>query len=405
MTTNSSGFYVPSYLDEINGEDDFENLADSIMHIGDLRFKKVIGRAHTVNATDFDYVLRCDSEAVISIPEDKDMPAPIGTQIAVLNYSEKSVGIERIGDVVIAGSERRVVEKWRIGVLVKYDANFWLLSLGSGAGSQGTTTPTPPNLVTATGIQEGITLTWQKPVDDGGQPVTSYTAETSLDAKVWTVAGTFVGTQLSGSVANLVAQTAYNVRLRAQNSNGLSDSSNVLKATTTPKMPPPAPFLSYTAEGTFTIGNYNAAFDYKVTGATRNGNLLNGVSNGASINVGFDASGLRSNNSVMNVLNNGRILDPTQSYTDTGCGPRGDLCCPGGQIINAGGAQCGGAPGSFISDPSQAAAFCNGQCNDNCWQLTIQCYSYHYPDYSGDGYTLIGQTWGKAVNGTNSHGR
>ena len=402
---NSSGFYVPSYLDDLNGPEDFRNLADSIMHIGSLRFKKVTGRSYTVNATDFDYVLRCDSEAVIYIPEDDAMPAPIGTQIAVLNYSDQAVGIERIGDVVIAGTDRRVVQKWRIGVLVKYDANFWLLSLGSGAGSQGTTTPTPPNLVTATGMSEALALVWQKPVDDGGTPVISYTAETSLDAAVWTVAGTFLADQTSGNIANLVAQTAYDVRLRAQNLNGLSEPSNVLKATTTPKLPPPAAILAYTAEGTFTIGNYNAAYDYKVAGATRSGNLLNGVSNGATINVGFDATSLRSSNSTMNVLANGKILTPAQSHTDTGCGPRGNLCCDGGQIINEGGAQCGGAPGSFISDPSQGAAFCNGQCNDNCWQLTIQCYNWRYTDYSGDGYILIGQTWGKATNGANGRGR
>ena len=164
--------------------------------------------------------------------------------------------------------------------------------------------------------------------------------------------------------------------------------------------PPPAPTLSYTAEGQFTITNYDSTLVYAVSGATRTGNLLTSVTNGATITTAYVAGAPTSNPSTMNVLANARVLyGPATGVTSTGCGPRPDQCCPSGMIINTSGQVCGGAPGSFISDPNQAAAFCNGQCNDNCWQLTISCYNWYWTDYSGSGYTLIGQTWGKATNG------
>ena len=261
--------------------------------------------------------------------------------------------------------------------------------------------PKAPILMSCVSTKPGrVDLAWMPPaqyafpVEDVGDTIKAYFVESSVNGTDWVQQIQTQGTDLSTYVDGLPAvKTSF--RVIAQGSNAKSAPSNVLGVTPMS----PAPVLAYTADGQFTINNYVASYTYLVTGATRNGNLLTGVANGATITAAGDAQAVPSNRSTMNVLNNGRILDPTQSYTSTGCGPRGDLCCPGGQIINAGGAQCGGAPGSFISDPGQAAAFCNGQCDDNCWQLTIQCYSYHYPDYSGDGYKLIGQTWGKATNG------
>lgn len=396
----STPFYVPSYVGQIDGEKDFEKLADSIMHIGDLRFKQIIGRRHSLQVDDIDYVLRCDKETIITVPSDDQLPVPIGSQVAILNYSNQRVAIERDGDVVIAGTDRRIVTRWRVGVLVKYDANFWLLSLGSGSGSGGTTTPTAPVLKTATPTVLGISIAWDKPVDDGGATVTSYTAETSTDNGAhWGNGAVFTGVQTSGEIPDLTPGTQYSVRLRAENSVGLSEPSNILTAIPKPKLPPQAPQLSYVAEGQFSITNFDDKLSYTVSGATRSGSLLTGVSNNATIAASFEPDSIKSNVSTMNVLANARILSPGDNQSSTGCGPRGDLCCPGGQIMDAGGRTCGGAPGSFIADPSQAAAFCNGQCNDNCWSLTIACYNWRWTDYTADGYKLIGQIWGRAVNG------
>ena len=162
---------------------------------------------------------------------------------------------------------------------------------------------------------------------------------------------------------------------------------------------PPAPQLSYTAQGQFTITNYNASFTYAVIGATRTGNLLTSVTNGATITAAYSSGAPVSATSTMNVLAHARVLTDSISLTSTGCGPRDSICCPDGRIQNTAGAVCGGYPGSFIADPGQAAAFCNGQCNDNCWSLTVNCYNWYWTNYTSSGYTLIGNVWGKATNG------
>lgn len=162
--------------------------------------------------------------------------------------------------------------------------------------------------------------------------------------------------------------------------------------------PPPAPTLSYTAEGQFTITNYDSTLVYAVSGATRTGNLLTSVTNGATITTAYVAGAPTSNPSTMNVLANARVLTDSIGVTSTGCGPRPDICCPSGRIMNTSGQVCGGSPGSLAPDN-----FCDGTpgypCPGYCYQLTITCYNWYWTDYSGSGYTLIGQTWGKATNG------
>lgn len=158
---------------------------------------------------------------------------------------------------------------------------------------------------------------------------------------------------------------------------------------------PSAPVLAYTAQGTFTINNYDAALTYTVTGATRTGNQLTAVTNGATIRAAYAAGATQSAASTMYVANHGRVLtgSPTNK-TDTGCGPRPTMCCDGGQITNVDGSTCDGSPGSLAPDN-----FCGGSCNGNCYQKTISCYNWYWTDYSSSGYTLIGSVWGKAVNG------
>lgn len=159
---------------------------------------------------------------------------------------------------------------------------------------------------------------------------------------------------------------------------------------------PTAPQLSYTADGQFTITNYNASLVYTTTGATRSGNLISSVTNGATINAAYGVGAPVSGSSLMNVLAHARVLygSPTP-VTSTGCGPRPDLCCPSGLILNTSGQTCGGSPGSIAPD-----AFCQfPSCTPGqCYQLTISCYNWYWTDYTSSGYTLIGNTWGKATN-------
>lgn len=160
---------------------------------------------------------------------------------------------------------------------------------------------------------------------------------------------------------------------------------------------PPAPLLSYTADNAFTITNYDASLTYTVSGATRSGSSLTGVSYGATVRASYSAGAPLSNTSTMFVLANARVLygSPTP-VTSTGCGPRPDICCPSGLIFNSSGQVCGGSPGSIAPDNFCQFPSCTpGQ----CYQLTISCYNWYWTNYTAEGYTLIGNTWGKAVNG------
>jgi hypothetical protein len=161
---------------------------------------------------------------------------------------------------------------------------------------------------------------------------------------------------------------------------------------------PSAPTLSYTAQGQFTITNYNASLTYVVSGATRSGNLLTSVSNGATITAAYSAGAPVSAASTMNVLANARILStPGQFLASEGCGPRPNLCCPSGQILNTAGESCGGSPGTIGPD-----YLCSNSCPGYCFTLYMQCYYWYWTNYTSSGYTLIGGdsgTWGKATNG------
>lgn len=156
---------------------------------------------------------------------------------------------------------------------------------------------------------------------------------------------------------------------------------------------PTAPQLSYTADGQFTITNYNASLVYTTTSATRSGNLISSVTNGATINAAYGVGAPVSGSSLMNVLANARVLTDNAPQTTTGCGPQSNICCPSGRIQDTSGTVCGGSPGSLAPD-----VFCSNTCIGNCYQLTVNCYNWYWTDYTSSGYTLIGNTWGKVTN-------
>jgi hypothetical protein len=161
---------------------------------------------------------------------------------------------------------------------------------------------------------------------------------------------------------------------------------------------PSVPNLSYTAEGQFTITNYDSSLTYTVSGATRSGNLLTNVSNNATITAKYQRSVPSSAARTMNVAANVRILTSVAATPGSaGCGPRGTICCPGSSIVNTDGGQCVPGPGTQGS-----FAECDGVCSrENCFGLFLTCWNWRWTNYStgpdGTGYTLIGNTWGKVT--------
>ena len=229
-----SGFYIPSYLDYSDGEADFKHLADSFTRRGPIRFKPVSGY-YTAVPADTDVVLRCDGTTEITIPADvfgEDNFAT-GAQVAVLNYSEKRVVIEPAAGVTINGPQRLSVDRWRWGVLVKQNANLWLLSLGNMGGGDAKGVPLPPKITACFGISAGAGIVWDKPVDDGGSPITQYIIEQSTDEKEWEGAGVAKADDNSITVNDLKVGTKYFFRVKAVNANGISDPSNIADATPT----------------------------------------------------------------------------------------------------------------------------------------------------------------------------
>lgn len=252
-------YYVPSYLDNSDGRGNFQRFADTMMHIGPVRFRPVKDSQYTLQHDDVDWCLRFDDYGTVYVPKDDDLAVPPGTQVAVLNNSEHRVVVKGIGEVVIAGCDRPVIDKWRVGVLVKYNANFWLLSLGSGAAT-GPATPSAPTLLTAKPGNKQVGLTWAIPTDDGGSPITAYQVEYSADEKDWKPGPKTDAATLAAAVTGLApGQTFF--RVRALNENGEGDPSNILSAS--PLLP--APEVRHTGAGVFTIQGYDPANTYTAT--------------------------------------------------------------------------------------------------------------------------------------------
>jgi hypothetical protein len=169
----------------------------------------------------------------------------------------------------------------------------------------------------------------------------------------------------------------------------------------TAKFPAPPPTLSYTAEGQFTITNHSASLFYSVSGATRSGNLLTSVSNGATIRAAYGSGLPLSAAATMLVAPHVRVLTTVATGIGSeGCGPRPNICCPGSSILNTNGDQCGGAPGT-----QGGFAGCSGCAPfpgpGDCFGTFLTCWNWRWTNYSdgtdGTGYTLIGNIWGKVT--------
>jgi len=266
LMIGASPFHIPSYLDTMDVDlpnQNFKALADSITHFGPLRFRRV-QPGYVIGKTDMDWVLRLDEPGTVFVPEDAHWSPddiPIGAQIAVLNNTGERVKVNGIGSVQIVGADRTVIDKWRVGVLVKNGANFWLLSLGSGAGGNSKPVPSEPKLTKAQPGAGVVNLAWTKPDDDGGSPLTAYVVEFSVDSgKTWKIKDTVEPSVLALMVSGL-GPVPTSFRVKASNENGFGEPSNTMTATPTILTLD----VKHTGLGEFTILNKSDLYDYTVT--------------------------------------------------------------------------------------------------------------------------------------------
>lgn len=231
-SSGGSPFYIPSYLDDSDGNADFKHLADTFSPSGPLRFRDAVD-GHVVSKADMKWVLRFKATGVVTIPVDAELPnerIPDGAEIAVVNLSDGRVVIQPEAGVLVGGDERLVVNPWKVGVLVKNGANFWLLSLGNGTGGDSKNVPLPPENVKAFGAPASVVVSWDAPKDDGGSAITSYIVQQKkgtdfVDVK--TTQDRYV------QVDGLEVGTSYSFRVKAVNAVGFSEPSAEVSATPT----------------------------------------------------------------------------------------------------------------------------------------------------------------------------
>ena len=98
--------------------------------------------------------------------------------------------------------------------------------LGQDTGSVRVTVldrPSAPERLRADEIDvDNVTLRWNPPKDDGGEPVSNYVVEKRGPDGVWTKVNNFV-TGTTVKVRNLKTGTPYDFRVMAENSNGRSE--------------------------------------------------------------------------------------------------------------------------------------------------------------------------------------
>lgn len=155
---------------------------------------------------------------------------------------------------------------------------------------------------------------------------------------------------------------------------------------------PAVPSLTYTAEKQFTITDYDATLEYTVSGGTRSGAVITVTTTGvtATVTAKYPRAVLASSARQMLTAAHGIVLDSVASNPgSTGCGPRGDIACPGGTVTGTGG-------DTYVRGPGTVGDYCGGSCPGNCYGLFGTCWYYHWTDYSGSGYTQQGNVWGKA---------
>jgi hypothetical protein len=101
------------------------------------------------------------------------------------------------------------------------------------------TVPDAPTNVQGTHGNAQVSLTWSAPSNNGGAPITSYTAKYSTDGTNYTAFGTTFS-DTSGTVTGLTNGTAYTFKVSAHNLNGdsaLSTASSAITPSTVPDAP------------------------------------------------------------------------------------------------------------------------------------------------------------------------
>ncbi len=183
-------------------------------------------------------------------------------------------------------------------------------AIGAGASSIPATAtpaglPSAPTGVAAVSDTGSADVSWTAPTDDGGVPLTGYTATAYASAASTTPLGTCTTTSTACSIAGLTNNTAYYVSVVATNSTGSSQESSP-RVLVTPLTRPSAPTINTLTAGNsyltmaFTAGSAGdkaiTGYQYQLNGgswvsvaSTLSPITVNGLTNGTSYAVALRA--------------------------------------------------------------------------------------------------------------------
>lgn len=231
-------YTVPSLDDPADGPQAFRDFADSIPP--DLSAAIPV----EIKTEDYTLALKDAGAAVffdttteshkVTVPAHADVAFSVGSAIVIGNVGKNKDGNVQItpaDGVTVRDTAVRKVGLNRMAVILQVEQDSWIINAGTGGGPAPGSVPSPPKLTSAIGGPECAYLNWDKPVDDGGHDITTYTVEKSTDQTTWTICGQTDPTVTSTQVTGLASGTKVYFRVKAANIIGLSDPSNVLDAT------------------------------------------------------------------------------------------------------------------------------------------------------------------------------
>jgi len=228
-----------------------------------------------------------------------------GDIIAFKDYAEtfatNNFIIARNGNKIQGSAENSTITTNRASlVLVYVDATKgWLFTNESNVGNLTATAPNAPTIGTATATsQTTATVTFTAPADDGGEPITQYTATSSPDGITGTLNQAGSGTI---TVSGLTKETAYTFTVTATNAIGTSAASAASNSITTPGDFVAATGGTVTTSGDFKIHTFTSSGTFTVTSAGAPGGsttvdflvVAGGAGGGGGIGGGGGAGGYR----------------------------------------------------------------------------------------------------------------
>ena len=243
-----------------------------------------------------------------------------GDQVAfkdyAANFATNNLTIARNGSNIQGNAVNATITTDRASVILVYvDATKgWLFTVESNVGNLTASVPDAPTIGTATATSgTTATVTFTAPSDDGGAPITQYTATSSPDGITGTLNQAGSGTI---TVSGLTTDTAYTFTVTATNSVGTSAASAASNSVT-PSNPAyiAATGGSVSTDGDFKVHTFNSSGTLTITdGGNPDGNdvftsliVAGGGAGGFQIGGGGGGGGYREISSIPTGGNTGGI--------------------------------------------------------------------------------------------------